>query len=85
MGIGWSISGIMTYAGALTDDPNNEQYKARADIGVSTINKASWFYFPHPGNKKLDFIFSLQIIKSGFCFPYQYHANEIRVLIFLSS
>ena len=47
--VGWTVSGIMTSVGALSNDPNSEEYKARADYGIDTIDKASWVYVPHPG------------------------------------
>ena len=47
--VGWTVSGIMTSVGALSNDPNSEEYKARADYGIDTIDKASWLYVPHPG------------------------------------
>ena len=47
--IGWSICGILTYAGALTSDPNNKQYKTRTDFGADTIERAPWLTMPYPG------------------------------------
>ncbi|XP_063443417.1 solute carrier family 23 member 1-like [Mytilus trossulus] len=49
MMIGWSVSAIMTSTNSISDDPNSEQYKARADYGIRTINKTPWFYVPYPG------------------------------------
>ncbi|XP_052061888.1 solute carrier family 23 member 2-like [Mytilus californianus] len=49
MMIGWTESGIMTSTNSISDDPNSEQYKARADYGIGTINKTPWFYVPYPG------------------------------------
>lgn len=47
--IGWAVSGILTAAGNITNDPDNIGYRARTDIGQEAINKAKWFYFPYPG------------------------------------
>ena len=49
MMIGWGVSGILTTAGMITNDPQNIQYKARTDIGHDIITNSSWFYFPYPG------------------------------------
>lgn len=47
--IGWSICCILTYAGALTSDPNNKQYKTRTDFGADTIERTPWLTMPYPG------------------------------------
>ncbi|XP_071173485.1 solute carrier family 23 member 1-like [Mytilus edulis] len=47
--IGWSVCGILTYAGALTSDPNDKQYKTRTDFGADTIKRTPWATVPYPG------------------------------------
>ncbi|XP_076112163.1 solute carrier family 23 member 1-like isoform X1 [Mytilus galloprovincialis] len=47
--IGWSVCGILTYAGALTSDPNDKQYKTRTDFGADTIERTPWATVPYPG------------------------------------
>lgn len=79
--VGWMISGIMTSVGALSNDPNSEQYKARADYGIDTIDKASWIYVPHPGihttdhNKLEDSKCVIRIRKSA---KYQQHNDHMK-------
>ncbi|KAL5021597.1 hypothetical protein ScPMuIL_000752 [Solemya velum] len=46
---GWSISGILTVTGALTDDKDNPEYFARTDSRSYVISTAPWFNFPYPG------------------------------------
>ncbi|WAR22483.1 S23A1-like protein [Mya arenaria] len=47
--IGWSVCGIMTYAGAFSSDPNSLSYKARTDARADVIRDTGWFYMPYPG------------------------------------
>ena len=53
MVVGWSVSAIMTAAGALTDDPSADEYKARTDGRLGVIGNAKWFYVAYPGNQKV--------------------------------
>ena len=60
--IGWAISGIMTSAGVFSNDPNSEEYKARADYGLPTISKTPWFYIPYPG------VYTIKIVHNSIGF-----------------
>ena len=48
--LGWGLCGILTAAGVFTDDKTSKEYTARTDARTDVIDKASWFYFPYPGN-----------------------------------
>lgn len=50
IGLGWLLCHILTVAGRLPDDPDDVQYPARTDSKADTVELASWFYFPYPGN-----------------------------------
>lgn len=47
--VGWLVSYIMTKYGALSDDPNSKQYKARTDAQFHVIDETDWFFVPYPG------------------------------------
>ncbi|KAK3089844.1 hypothetical protein FSP39_007039 [Pinctada imbricata] len=46
---GWGIAGILTSAGALTDDRKSEEYYARTDFRLKVVSDTPWFVFPYPG------------------------------------
>ncbi|OWF35568.1 solute carrier family 23 member 2-like isoform X2 [Mizuhopecten yessoensis] len=47
--VGWLMSALMTWTGALTDDQNEAQYMARVDAQSGVIKDAHWFRVPYPG------------------------------------
>lgn len=47
--MGWLLCGILTAAGAFNTDRNHPDYYSRTDARVDVIDRASWFYFPYPG------------------------------------
>ena len=49
MMLGWSMCGILTYAGYFPDDKTNVMFNARTDARSNIIRDSSWFYLPHPG------------------------------------
>ncbi|OWF38755.1 Solute carrier family 23 member 2 [Mizuhopecten yessoensis] len=48
MMVGWSVSAVMTYTGALTDDPSQSEFFARTDARAEIVTNASWFRVPYP-------------------------------------
>ena len=42
------MCGILTAAGAFTDDPNDPGYRARTDARASSVTDIPFFYFPYP-------------------------------------
>ncbi|XP_021377787.1 solute carrier family 23 member 2-like [Mizuhopecten yessoensis] len=46
--VGWSVSAVMTYTGALTDDPSQSEFFARTDARAGIVTNASWFRMPYP-------------------------------------
>ena len=46
--IAWALSGILTAAGAFTDDPTSEGFKARTDARANVITDSPWLFFPYP-------------------------------------
>ncbi|CAG5128101.1 unnamed protein product, partial [Candidula unifasciata] len=49
MMFGWSLSAVLTAAGAFTDDKTSLQYLARSDSRLHVIEETNWFIFPYPG------------------------------------
>lgn len=47
--VGWLVCLILTAAGAFSDDPKSKEFYSRTDSRSEIITKASWFYFPYPG------------------------------------
>ena len=47
--IGWAVSGILTTAGVLSDDPSSVQFYARTDSRLYVVGQTSWFILPYPG------------------------------------
>ena len=48
VGIALIFSGILTAAGAFTDDPKEISYRARTDNRIDVVSQASILYFPYP-------------------------------------
>ncbi len=48
MAIVWILSGILTAAGAFTDDPSELGYKARTDTRADVMAKSSYLFIPYP-------------------------------------
>ena len=48
LGIAWLLSGVLTAAGAFTDDKNSIGYKARTDARIGVITESPMLYFPYP-------------------------------------
>ncbi|XP_021341876.1 solute carrier family 23 member 2-like isoform X2 [Mizuhopecten yessoensis] len=46
--VGWAMAAVMTYAGALTDNPNEAEFLARTDARAGIITDATWFRVPYP-------------------------------------
>ncbi|XP_060079224.1 solute carrier family 23 member 1-like [Ylistrum balloti] len=46
---GWLLCGILTAAGAFSTARDSQDYYSRTDARIDVINRASWFYFPYPG------------------------------------
>ncbi|KAJ8316851.1 LOW QUALITY PROTEIN: hypothetical protein KUTeg_004755, partial [Tegillarca granosa] len=49
MGIGWSLSGILTATNILSSDPNSKEFYARSDTKLSVVSTTPVFLFPYPG------------------------------------
>ena len=49
----WILCAIITAAGGFPSDPDNPNYLARTDRGLSVLKEAKWFRFPYPGKAKL--------------------------------
>ncbi|KAJ8316860.1 hypothetical protein KUTeg_004764 [Tegillarca granosa] len=47
--VGWLLCLILTVSGALSNDPGNKDFQSRTDSKLEVISKATWFYFPYPG------------------------------------
>ncbi|XP_060079225.1 solute carrier family 23 member 1-like [Ylistrum balloti] len=63
--IGWLLCGILTAAGAFSTARDSQDYYSRTDARVDVISRASWFYFPYPGQfGKISFNISAFV---GFC------------------
>ena len=46
--VAWTVCGILTAAGAFTDDPSDPGYRARTDARASAVTDIPFFYFPYP-------------------------------------
>ncbi|XP_033757145.1 LOW QUALITY PROTEIN: solute carrier family 23 member 1-like [Pecten maximus] len=46
---GWLLCGILTAAGVFSTARDSPDYYSRTDARVNVIHRASWFYFPYPG------------------------------------
>ncbi|OWF42907.1 Solute carrier family 23 member 2 [Mizuhopecten yessoensis] len=63
--IGWLLCGILTAAGVFSTDRASKDYYSRTDARTDVISRASWFYFPYPGQfGKISFNLSAFV---GFC------------------
>ncbi|XP_064615715.1 solute carrier family 23 member 1-like [Liolophura sinensis] len=49
IGLGWLLCHVLTVTGRLPEDPDDIQFHARTDSKADTVELASWFYFPYPG------------------------------------
>ncbi|XP_061189683.1 solute carrier family 23 member 1-like isoform X2 [Saccostrea echinata] len=47
--VAWLVCGILTIAGAFSDNPEALEYQARTDANVKVLHNANWFFFPYPG------------------------------------
>ncbi|XP_033757178.1 solute carrier family 23 member 2-like [Pecten maximus] len=62
---GWLLCGILTASGVFSTSRDSQDYYSRTDTRVDVINRASWFYFPYPGQfGKINFSISAFV---GFC------------------
>ncbi|OWF42908.1 solute carrier family 23 member 1-like isoform X2 [Mizuhopecten yessoensis] len=49
LAVGWLLCGILTAAGVFSTDRASKDYYSRTDARTDVISRASWFYFPYPG------------------------------------
>lgn len=49
MTVSWLICLILTYSGALPQDPGHRGFWARTDARLSVLKDAQWVRIPYPG------------------------------------